>query len=78
MPEDTHFKFTSARDFGREHADYSYMVAKDHFLTDVIYFEHFYGEMKRAHVFRSSATGNLYHGSVSNDIDELGFFSNFD
>lgn len=74
LPEDANFKFTSIKEFGREHLNYSYIVANGHFLQDVTYFEHLYGEMKTAHYFRSNTTGNIYHGSVSNDLSELGFF----
>lgn len=74
LPDDTNFNFSDIGDFWKEYSEYSYLVDNGYFLKDVTYFEHFYEGRKRAHIFRSNTTGNILHGSVNNDIFELGFF----
>lgn len=73
LPEDVKF-FGTVRDFGESYPDYSYVVDNGHFLKDVTYFKYFYEGLKFKHIFRSNTTGKLYHGSLFNDIDALGFF----
>ncbi|GGZ39005.1 hypothetical protein GCM10007049_35390 [Echinicola pacifica] len=74
LPHDTNFNFKMASDFAEEYSNYSYIVGNAYFLSDVTYFEHYYGGGRTAHLFRSNTTGKLFHGKINNDIYSLGFF----